>query len=417
MIEDNKRNTFNKSHFSKNIKSLFNKESKKYYSKHRLNIKLKSLISKEKTLNDRKIMDFNYGEMFHFFKVGMKKFDDSQLKRKNFYKTLYDENTRFNKEYQKNYSANSQITLKQTKPNIKSKIFQKYYDKHKITDTSKKVNNLFNRDPLLVSNNDIKLFYMGKEPQKDEFKDEALDYVNKLEININQKSVLNKMRQSLNEKRKKEKKLSLNKEKEFPLIDDNHNTNNSEKKINKIKNLKSDINKNFHKKYSIDIKRYNHHIKVMLSKLNKTNNDYYSRNNNLNNENSSKTDIYDHQKRYNSLRRNKNNYISMDYDNKNTDYYSSSEKANKNLYNLNYDINKKKKDNKTSNQIESLYNELFKIKQNINKYEKRNENDLRYLYTVFGNNSGKKIKQSFVENKKLIKLDKELVFSVNSFND
>ena len=289
MIEDNKRNTFNKSHFSKNIKSLFNKESKKYYSKHRLNIKLKSLISKEKTLNDRKIMDFNYGEMFHFFKVGMKKFDDSQLKRKNFYKTLYDENTRFNKEYQKNYSANSQITLKQTKPNIKSKIFQKYYDKHKITDTSKKVNNLFNRDPLLVSNNDIKLFYMGKETQKDEFKDEALDYVNKLEININQKSVLNKMRQSLNEKRKKEKKLSLNKEKEFPLIDDNHNTNNSEKKINKIKNLKSDINKNFYKKYSIDIKRYNHHIKDMLSKLNKTNNDYYSRNNNLNNENSSKT--------------------------------------------------------------------------------------------------------------------------------
>ena len=117
------------------------------------------------------------------------------------------------------------------------------------------------------------------------------------------------------------------------------------------------------------------------------------------------------------VKRNKNNYISMDYDNKNTDYYSSSEKANKNLYNLNYDINKKKKDNKTSNQIESLYNELFKIKQNINKYEKRNENDLRYLYTVFGNNSGKKIKQSFVENKKLIKLDKELVFSVNSFND
>ena len=31
----------------------------------------------------------------------MKKFDDEQKRRKNFYKTLYEENTRFNKEYQK----------------------------------------------------------------------------------------------------------------------------------------------------------------------------------------------------------------------------------------------------------------------------------------------------------------------------
>ena len=368
MIEENKRNKFIKSHFSKNIKSLFNKESKKYYNKHRLNVKLKSLISKEKTLNDRKIIDFNYGEMFHFFKVGMKKFDDSQLKRKNFYKTLYDENTRFNKEYQKNYSANSQITLKQTRPNIKSKIFQKYYDKHQVTDTSKKVNNLFNRDPLLVSNNDIKYFYMAKEPQEDEFKDDALEYVNKLEININQKSVLNKMRQSLNAKREKGKKLSLNKEKEFPLIDDYYK-NSSDKKTNKIKNLKNDINKNIYKKYSMDIKIYNHNIKDMLSKLNKTNYDYNNRNNNLNIENN-KTDIHSNQKRYNSLRRNNNNYNSIDYDIRN--YYSSSKKVNKNLSNLKFDLFKEKKDdNKASSQIESLYNELFKIKQNINKYEKK----------------------------------------------
>ena len=414
MIEENKRNKFIKSHFSKNIKSLFNKESKKYYNKHRLNVKLKSLISKEKTLNDRKIIDFNYGEMFHFFKVGMKKFDDSQLKRKNFYKTLYDENTRFNKEYQKNYSANSQITLKQTRPNIKSKIFQKYYDKHQVTDTSKKVNNLFNRDPLLVSNNDIKYFYMAKEPQEDEFKDDALEYVNKLEININQKSVLNKMRQSLNAKREKGKKLSLNKEKEFPLIDDYYK-NSSDKKTNKIKNLKNDINKNIYKKYSMDIKIYNHNIKDMLSKLNKTNYDYNNRNNNLNIENN-KTDIHSNQKRYNSLRRNNNNYNSIDYDIRN--YYSSSKKVNKNLSNLKFDLFKEKKDdNKASSQIESLYNELFKIKQNINKYEKKNENDLRYLYTVFGNSSGKIFKQSFMENKKLVKLDKELVLSVNSFDD
>ena len=43
------------------------------------------------------------------------------------------------------------------------RVFQKFYDKHQITDTSKQFNNLFNRDPLLVSNNDIKLYYMGKD--------------------------------------------------------------------------------------------------------------------------------------------------------------------------------------------------------------------------------------------------------------
>ena len=49
--------------------------------------------------------------------------------------------------------------------------------------------------------------------------------------------------------------------------------------------------------------------------------------------------------------------------------------------------------------------------------KKKNENELRYLYTVFGNSTGKIFKQSFMENKKLVKLDKELVLSVNSFDD
>ena len=372
-MEENKKNIFNKSHFSKNIKSLFIKESQNYYNKHRLNLKLKSLIRKEKSLNDRKIIDFNYGKMFHFFKVNMKKFDDGQLKRKNFYKSLYEENTRFNKEYQKNFSSNTQITHKQTKPNIKSKTFQKFYDKHQITDTSKQVNNLFKRDPLLVSNNDIKLFYMSKETEngEDEFDDEALKYVNKLENNINQKSVLNKVRNALfnNKKRKKEKKLSLNKEKDFPIIE--YSKSMHEK--NKIKKLKNEfISKNYYKKY------------------------------------------------YNKRNGNTLNLHDIDNENQKTNYYSSySCNINKKLRtSFNDDKNKKMKDNRSSsNQIESLYNELFKIKKNISKYEKKNENEIKYLYTLYSNNSGKKFKQSFIENQRLLKLDKELVYSVNSFND
>ncbi len=415
-MEENKKNIFNKSHFSKNIKSLFIKESQNYYNKHRLNLKLKSLIRKEKSLNDRKIIDFNYGKMFHFFKVNMKKFDDGQLKRKNFYKSLYEENTRFNKEYQKNFSSNTQITHKQTKPNIKSKTFQKFYDKHQITDTSKQVNNLFKRDPLLVSNNDIKLFYMSKETEngEDEFDDEALKYVNKLENNINQKSVLNKVRNALfnNKKRKKEKKLSLNKEKDFPIIEDSKSMHEK----NKIKNLKNEfISKNYYKKYSMDMKRYNRNLKEMISKLNKTNNnDFNFKNKHLSFENNNKN--YNNKRNGNTL-----NLHDIDNENQKTNYYSSySCNINKKLRtSFNDDKNKKMKDNRSSsNQIESLYNELFKIKKNISRHEKKNENEIKYLYTIFGNNnSGKKFKQSFIENQKLLKLDKELVYSVNSFND
>ena len=408
-MNENKKNSFNKSNFSRNIKSLFIKESKNYYNKHRLNLKLKSLISKEKSLNDRKIVDFNYGEMFHFFKVGMKKFEDSQMKRKKFYKTLYEENTRFNKEYQKNYSSNNQINPSQTKTGIKSKTFQKFYDKHQITDTSKQLNNLFNRDPLLVSNNDIKLFYMSKDIKTgEEYKDEALDYVTKLESNINTKSVINKIKNSMINK------LRLNKDKDFPFIEDKISP---DKKKTGIINLKNDvISRNYYKKYTLDIKKYNHEIKHMISKLNKTAKDKVNKHISFKEQKFEKNQIYYSNKRNNSY----NIFNDMDNENFETNYFSSySNTINNRFFNFNSssDRNKKKKESKSSNQIASLYNELFKIKKNIIKYEKKNENEIRYLYTIFANNPSKRFKQSFLENQKLRKLDKELVYSVNSFND
>ena len=348
--------------------------------------------------------------MFHFFKVGMKKFDDDQIKRKNFYKTLYEENRRFNKEYQKNYSLNTEITPKQTKPNIKSKTFQKFYDKHQITDTSRQRNNLFNRDPLLVSNHDIKLFYMIKEfsENQDEYEDEALDYVNKLENNLNQKSSINKMKMAIY-KQAKGKKSKLNKDKNFPLIDNSSDQN--------VKTLKNTIPpKKYFRQYSIDLRKYNHKMKQMIANLYKNNNDY-GRNKKYSFEKHN-TDHNNHRK--SSHNRNQNIFNDMDNENQKTNYYSCSSNSKKvgPSFDLNFDkIKTEKERNKSSNQIESLYNELFKIKKNISKNEKKNENEIRYLYTIFGNNSGKIFKQSFLENQKLIKLDQELVYSVNSFND
>ena len=413
-MEDNK-NIYNKSHFSKNVKYLFNKESQNFYNKHRLNLKLKSLINKEKSLNNRKIIDFNYSRIFHRFKVNMKKFDDVQQKRKIFFKTLCEENTKFNKEYHKNYSSNVDIRPKHTKTNITSKTFQKFYDKHQIMDTSKQVNNLFKRDPLLVSNNDIKLFYMSKEEKEDEFDDEALHYVNKLENNINQKSVLNKVRNALfhNKKREKGNKISLNKEKDFPYIESYKDTDTKKE----LKNLKNEfLFKNYFKKYSMDMKKYNRNIMKMISKLNKTNDDFKFKKKQLSFDSKKENNNY---KQYNNQKRSKNsiNINDLEIDNLKTNYYSSK------TYNTNQkkvNINKwgeNKKEKKSSNQIESLYNELFKIKKTISKYEKKNENEIKYLYAMYSNNSVKKFKQSFIENQRLLKLDKELVYSVNSFND
>ena len=201
-MEENKifGKIFQNSKFSRNVRDLFSSEFTQYYNKNRLNAKLKSLISKEKSLNNRKIKDFDFGKMFHFFKVDMRKFEDEQNKQKNFYKTLYEENLKFNQEYKKSYSSKiPSNNMNNTDNNIKSKTFQKFYNKHKITleQNSKKVNNLFNRDPLLDSNLGINIFYMNKKIDNDYLekgKDDALNYIARLEEDINENSVLKKIK-------------------------------------------------------------------------------------------------------------------------------------------------------------------------------------------------------------------------------
>ena len=415
------------SQFSKNIKSLFN--TKYFFNKHKLNRKLKSIISKEKSLNDRKIPDFDYGQMFHFFKVDMKKFDEDQLKRKNFFKSLYDENKRFHKEYTKNYSSNIKITTKDTKPNIKSKTFQKFYDKNRIQDNSTQENNLFNNDPLLVSTNDMKSFYMNKELDEDEeYKDEALAYINKLEMNINTKSILNKVKNALynykkERKEKKEKKLCLNKEKKrnvrkFPFIESENNENTYNKKSRNFQKLKRDLmSTKYYKKYSSEIKRYNDNMKECIEKLNKTNNNFFPRNKQISFENN-KIENLNNYIRQSYISRNERNILSLfnNTDNDNVRHHYSS-KLNKIFERIPIEKNIRKKEMNCSNQIESLYDALFEIRKKIQKNQKKSESELRYLYTYFTKNSDKKFKQSSLENQKLLKLDKELVYSVNSLND
>ena len=371
---------FQNSKFSRNVRDLFSSEFTQYYNKNRLNTKLKSLISKEKSLNNRKIKDFDFGKMFHLFKVDMRKFEDEQNKQKNFYKTLYEENLKFNQEYKKSYSSKiPSNNMNNTDNNIKSKTFQKFYNKHKITleQNSKKVNNLFNRDPLLDSNLGINIFYMNKKIDNDYLekgKDDALNYIARLEEDINENSVLNKIKHILHrDQRRQEKKLRLNSEEE------------SEEEFYKTKYSKTIDNKTL---YSINRKETKRNTIMNIKKYNKT--------------------IQDKIDKLNL-------------------YYNNKQKSSNKIYNLKQDLSKNNNIHNTtrkktvkkisSNQIENLYNEINRIKNNLKKYQKKNENGLNYLYSVFSKNDDKKFKMSFDENNILINMDKKLMHTVNSFND
>ena len=373
------KNSFMHSKFSKNIKDLFSTEYGQFYDKNRLSTKLKYLISKEKSLNNRKIKDFNYSKMFHFFKVDMRKFEDEQNKKKTFYNTLKEENLKFNQDYKKNYSSKiPSNNLNSPDSNIKSKTFQKFYNKNRINleQNSKKLNNFFNRDPLLYSKNDIDLFYLDKDIDEDYLynnEDEALNYVTKLELNINEKSVLNKIKNILNRKKsKKEKKLNLNDVPENS--EDDFKNNISENKFNTQFSSKGNTITN--------MKRYNQIVQKEIQKLNSVNN------NNISNKNKSLNKIYN---------------LKQDVKPKYYDTLSEfSKKRNKII---------------ESNQIENLYNEIIRIKKNLKQFEKKNAKELKYLYTAYSKNKGKKLKLSLNENQTLFNLDRKLVYTVNSFND
>ena len=373
------KNSFMHSKFSKNIKDLFSTEYGQFYDKNRLSTKLKYLISKEKSLNNRKIKDFNYSKMFHFFKVDMRKFEDEQNKKKTFYNTLKEENLKFNQDYKKNYSSKiPSNNLNSPDSNIKSKTFQKFYNKNRINleQNSKKLNNFFNRDPLLYSKNDIDLFYLDKDIDEDYLynnEDEALNYVTKLELNINEKSVLNKIKNILNRKKsKKEKKLNLNDVPENS--EDDFKNNISENKFNSQYSNKGNTITN--------MKRYNQIVQKEIQKLNSVNN------NNISNKNKSLNKIYN---------------LKQDVKPK---YYDTLS-----------EFSKKRSKNIESNQIENLYNEIIRIKKNLKQFEKKNAKELKYLYTAYSKNKGKKLKLSLNENQTLFNLDRKLVYTVNSFND
>ena len=309
----------------------------------------------------------------------MQKFEGLQNKKRTFYKTLNEENIKFNQDYKKSYSTKIESnTINNTENNIKSKTFQKFYNKHKINleIKSKKVNNLFNRDPLLDSVNNINLFYMNKDLDNDYIynnEDESLNYIDKIEQSVNEKSILNKIKNIMNRRNKTKPQKNINIDSDEENSFDEYYNINNETESNKSHKDKNLLMKN----YLNSIKKYNKTIQNEIESLNKL----YKKNKEKN-------------KIYNLKSLNKNQKINT-------------------LNGIRNKINKKIE----INQIENLYNEIIKIKKNSKKYEKYRIKELKYLYSAFDKNEGKKLKMILNENQILFNLDRKLVYTVNSFND
>ena len=207
--------------------------------------------------------------------------------------------------------------------------------------------------------------------------DESLNYIDKIEQSVNEKSILNKILNKIKNimnrrnKTKPQKNINIDSDEENSF-DEYYNINNETEsnKSHKDKNL-------LMKNYLNSIKKYNKTIQNEIESLNKL----YKRNKEKN-------------KIYNLKSLNKNQKINT-------------------LNGIRNKINKKIE----INQIENLYNEIIKIKKNSKKYEKYRIKELKYLYSAFDKNEGKKLKMILNENQILFNLDRKLVYTVNSFND
>jgi hypothetical protein len=277
------------------------------------------------------------------------------------------------------------LRIRTDKPFIKPKKKKKIFDKHIKEEVKRNINNIL-KDKIKTNSNTRNLSLSNS-------KRLISRYNNTSTMFYELRSLLEKEIQNLSQNKIKDKNKSLTR----------HSKN--------------------YQKFSMDIKNYNKNIKEMLSNMSKTTNYFRKLNNHGNidvhykNKNVNKNIV----KKYsNPPFSNMNSFINnSDNENKKLSRFSSfSNNINNPGLNLTAEINTKRKNSKVSNQIESIYNQLDKIQKTIRKYEKRNELDIKYLYSLYSHDHDpeKLFKQSNIQDEKLLKLDQELVHSVNSFN-
>ena len=72
---------------------------------------------------------------------------------------------------------------------------------------------------------------------------------------------------------------------------------------------------------------------------------------------------------------------------------------------------------KGSIQIQNIYNDLVKTKENVSRYQNKKEPKLKFLYSLFSNKKSIPFQKEEKENNRIKKLDRDLFWTVNEFHN
>ena len=435
-------------------------------TKTEISNKIKYLIETNKELNHR-FMDFNYLREYKQMRRTMNQFNSEQNVKKDLVSKLSKENSFFSKSYS-NIIASLAIKLDNNNINYHTiSNFNKKYE-HNLSPSKEKENNFFYEDPLLLTKSkDLDNFYIN-EKHPNAKKDTTLNYSKKLLLSLNSNSPLNRVLKKVEQyKRKACNTFYRNGKSKMFMKNDYFNNNNTiqnepltyrntyylgnkkkdrntKKEYNEIKNL---IKENNSIKKIINLKtrdrrgsQINENISNLLSSFNykyinskenkkeseipqrKVLNDIYHKN-----INSRKTVRF--KGRFSSINIIKNLYNKFDEDNSLNNILNQKNSVflNNNLKSIipkddafKRTINKKlskMKKLKGSIQIQNIYNDLVKTKENICTYQNKKEPKLKFLYSLFSNKKAVPFQKEEKENYKIKKLDRDLFWTVNEFHN
>lgn len=436
-------------------------------SRKELKHKIKNIIESNRELNHR-FMDFNFAKEFKQMRRTMNQFNSVQNKKKKLVSKLSKENNFFTQSYSNIIAS---LAIKIDNSNITYNTIS-HFNKKTENSVPSKENNFFYEDPLLLTKSkDLDTFYTN-ENNPNTRKDPSLNYSKKLLLGLNSNSPLNRVLKVIE---RHEKKKALNN-----YIGDGENISASERQNISSKSSKnntfekkplSDRDKNYFRNNTllsnkfIDpkklkesneihmLKAYNNSIKKMINskapdrkhtqknvniekltlllnknhrksreinfgKLDLQKNDLRksSRNVKFKTIFSSKNILADMPKKLEDIKPTKKHYsrnhqemsyfIKAGFDTKQNTMHKSFKRK----------LTKMKK-LKGSIQIQSIYNDFLKTKDTVHQYELKKEPKLKYLYSLFSDKHFKPFQKQEQQNLKIRKLDHELFWTVNEFNN
>ena len=436
-------------------------------SRKELKYKIKKIIESNRELNHR-FMDFNFAKEFKQMRKTMNQFNSVQNKKKKLVSKLSKENNYFTKSYSNIIAS---LAIKIDNCSITYNTIS-HFSKKTDNSISSKENNFFYEDPLLLTKSkDLDTFYIN-ENNPNSRKDPSLNYSKKLLLGLNSNSPLNRVLKVIE---RHGKKKALNN-----YFGDGDNISASERKNISSKSIKnitlenkplSDRDKNLFRNNIllsnkfIDpkklkenneiymLKAYNKSIKKMINskapdKKHSQKNVNIEKLSSLLNKNHRKSKEINFGKldfQKNDLRKSSRNVkFKTIFSSKNvfTDmpkklesvpskkYYSNNHQEmsdfikaafdNKQNNNMHKSFKKKltkMKKLKGSIQIQSIYNDFLKTKDTVHQYELKKEPKLKYLYSLYSDNHFKPFQKQEQQNLRIRKLDHDLFWTVNEFNN